>query len=140
MPKILGPCLELLWCQANCLSKADEGISEAMRVEVGQPRVGKRLMEDFTNGSGRAPVLPFEPLGRKLVGFVQDYIRSRKEGIVMTPEFLLPQIPHPVDHNLVNFVSDREKIRDERLAELGMDLPCILKDASHDHIHMLQFH
>jgi hypothetical protein len=114
--------------------------SEAVRVEVALPCIVKGLMKDLVNGGSTAPVFPFKSCNSKMVGFVQDDIRSGEEGIVMAPKFHFPQVLHPVGHNLAYLLSHGEEIRDERLAELGLDLSRILKDASHDHIHMLQLH
>ena len=69
----------------------------------------------------------------------QDNIRNGKKGIVMTPEFFLPQIPQPVGHKSSNLVTDRKEIRDERLAKLSSYHSRILKDASPNQIHMLEF-
>ena len=62
MPQVLAPGFEVFWCLAHGLPEANEGISEAMRIEVGQTRMGKRITENGTNGSGRAPMFPFETL------------------------------------------------------------------------------
>ena len=58
----------------------------------------------------------------------------------MAPDFFFPQIFHPVVHNLVTLVTDREEIRDKRLTELGSGLSRKLENAFLNHIHMLQFH
>lgn len=62
MPKILAPCLELLWRLENGFTEAGEGISEIVRIEVGQTSIDKRITENCTNGSGPAPVFAFETL------------------------------------------------------------------------------
>ena len=56
MPKVLGLGFKGFGCLANSLTEADKGISEAVRIEVGQTRVGKGFTEDYPNGSGRIGV------------------------------------------------------------------------------------
>lgn len=67
MAEILAPGFEGFCCLANCLSEANQGISEAVWVEVGQPCVGKRLSKDFSNGSSRTPIFPVQSFDCKMV-------------------------------------------------------------------------
>jgi hypothetical protein len=60
MSQILAPCLELLWRLANGFTEAGDGISETVRIEVGQTSIDKCITENCTSGSSRDPVFPFE--------------------------------------------------------------------------------
>jgi len=58
MTKVLTPGLEVIRGLANLLAELGKGVSEAVRVDVGQPGIGKGFQKYRANGRGRAPVFP----------------------------------------------------------------------------------
>ncbi|OQC06616.1 MAG: hypothetical protein BWX79_02049 [Alphaproteobacteria bacterium ADurb.Bin100] len=140
MPQVLAPRLELLGGLADRLAEPHQGVPEAVRVEVRQPGAGECIPEDRADARGTAPVRPFQPEGLKLPRRPQPYARRREQRIVIAPQHLLPQKRNPVRHDLADVIADREEVGGEGLAELRLDLPCILIHAARDEVDVLQLH
>ncbi len=75
MPEVLAPCLELLWSLAKVLAKSGKCLSEAVRMEVLQVRVGEGFAEDRPNWRRIAPVLPVKAGDFKLAARPQRNAR-----------------------------------------------------------------
>jgi hypothetical protein len=140
MPQVLAPRLELLGGLADRLAEPHQGVPEAVRVEVRQPGAGECVAEDRADARGTAPVRPFQPEGLELPRRPQPYARRREQRVVIAPQHLLPQKRHPVRHDLADVIADREEVGGEGLAELRLDLPCILIHAARDEVDVLQLH
>ena len=80
-----------------------------MQMEIGQSRTLKCLPKDFADRLGAAPVRSFQSRRFKLVRLPYHDARCRKQWIVITPQLLFPQKPHPFRHNLLNATTHREK-------------------------------
>ena len=66
MPQILAPGLELFTVTAALFSQLGEGVSEAMRVVVGQAGVFECVSEDSADWLGGLPVFSLEASGLEL--------------------------------------------------------------------------
>jgi len=140
VPEVLAPCFEVFRCLADCLAEMGERVTKAVRVEVGQAGARKCLPEDCANRCGGAPVFAREPGSFKPSRRPHGYLRCRKQGIIVAPQLLVPQIGHPVCHDLPYFIADGEKERGECLAEFRPHVAGILEDTARAQINMLQFH
>jgi hypothetical protein len=68
MPEVPAPRLKLFGGFADIPARLHKGISEAMRVKIRQAGTDKGFPENRANGSGIAPVLPYEPSFFELTG------------------------------------------------------------------------
>src|SRR6266481_9420951 len=64
----------------------------------------------------------------------------RKNGVVIAPQPILPEICNPVRYNPPNFIPYWEEEGRETLTELGFDLTRILMDAVRVQINVLELH
>jgi hypothetical protein len=83
--QVLAPCLVLLGRHADLAAEKRQGLTKAVRVEVGQTGGRESPLENVPNGTGAAPVLAVEPLCLEM-SRIPDYdFRRRKQRIIETP-------------------------------------------------------
>ena len=85
MSDVLAPCFELFWGLADLLTKLDESISEAVRVEIRKASIGESFAENQANGRGAAPMITFQPRYLKLASLASRHERGREKWIVIAP-------------------------------------------------------
>lgn len=95
MAKILRPCPVFGRRTAQVTAKLRQGMTKAVRLEIGQPSPDSRLLEHLAHRAGIRPAFPFEARWQHRAIGTERYFRLWKERIVgtkaMRPDKLLFQ-------------------------------------------------
>ena len=126
MSKILRPRLELFSRKFEFIGQLDERISKAVRVEIGQARPCKGLLEDRADGVGVRPRRALQTVRAKLrVRAVAD-VRLGEDWVFRAEAYFAPQERHPIDHDFLNVGAHGEKPCREGLRALGAGVARVL--------------
>jgi hypothetical protein len=114
------------------------GVTEAMRVEIGQAGAAERLAKYLSDRLGRAPALTLQT-GRLEgpTGANSDF-GLREERVGLSPKQRASKIFDPLGYYPQRFVADGEEPGREALAAFGSHLPRILKDLRLCKVDMLE--
>src|SRR5437870_1557262 len=113
-------------------------MAKAMRLVVRHPGRLKCVSENSADRRSVCPVVPGELDVLELLSLPNGRQGLRKQRIAMAPELHGPQVVGPGFDNASDFVPDREELRYERLAELGLHLTGVLKERPAHHIQVLE--
>src|SRR5437773_1006214 len=111
--EVLRPRLELLAVQFQFVSELNERVAETVRIEIGQSRPPKSLLEQRADRVGVRPGCAGEADGAK---FSLRSLRNegfRKDRIIRAELFSHAQEIHPIDDDLLDVCADGEEPRRE---------------------------
>lgn len=140
MAQVLAPCLELLWSLAHRLSELNQGVPETVRIEIRQPDIFKSITEYLSYGRGGTPVFFGKTRCPELMISPNGNMCRGEERIIISIELLNLELGHPLRHNALHLLSDRQKEGVESLAEFRVHLSYVLIDRAANRIDMLQLH
>jgi hypothetical protein len=83
--EVLGPGFVLFGSPADLATEKSQGLTEAMRVEVGEVRSRKGVLENLPDGPGTAPMFAVETRCLKMATVADLNFRRWEQRIVETP-------------------------------------------------------
>src|SRR5260370_10571442 len=95
--QVLAPCLVLLGRNADLAAEKRQGLTKAVRVEVGQTGGREGVLENCADGASAAPMLSVESRCLEMPSVTDHDLGRWKQRIAEAPELLPPQVINPVD-------------------------------------------
>ena len=126
MAEILAPRFELFRRVARALTKTDQRVTKAVRIEIRQTGRSESLLEDTADRTRIHPVVAREPGNVEAALVIRFDFRSRKDRIVVAPQALLHQEVDPFLNNPSRRPATGEEGREDGLTVLRLHLARVL--------------